>query len=231
MDTYGAILKHLIQFTNLKLISIANITGYDVSYISKWCNQSKLPSTKTFASINLKLSKLFADEILNQDLFDDFCLEFQIETTLDELPNCINILLKNTFKAALECEDKKSSDKLKNQTEVFIGQNDISNFMSSSFFEKIMNSTEPVEILCTMDVSHLVSFLNNDMKDVCLKPKSQIFAKVGLNLDTMDDKGLLNLYYFINKYHNIFFDFFNNSTFKESNLIVIKKWDGNFGIT
>lgn len=222
MDNYGATLKHLIRFTNFKLNSIANITGYDVSYISKWCNQSKLPSAKTFMAIDSKLSKIFADEILNLDLFDDFCSEFEIDTTPIQLQNCINLLLKNAFKATLESEDKKTSQKLKNQTEVLIGQNDISSFISSTFYELIMNSIEPVEILCTMDVSRLVSFLNYNTSNVSLKPTSQIFAKVGLNLDTMDDKALLNLYYFINKYHNIFFDFFNNATFKESNLIVVK---------
>ncbi len=215
-------MKHFIRFTNSKLNSIANITGYDVSYISKWCNQSKLPSTKTYISINSKLSKIFAEEILNQDLFDDFCSEFEIETTPVQLQNCINLLLKNTFKATLESQDKKTSDKQKNQTEVFIGQSDISNFINSTFFEIIMNSTEPIEMLCTMDVSRLVSFLNYNTNNVCPRPTSQIFAKVGLSLDTMDDKALLNLYYFINKYHNVFFDFFDNSTFKESNLIVIK---------
>lgn len=36
MNAYGTLLKKLIRFTNIKLTNLAEIVGYDTSYISKW---------------------------------------------------------------------------------------------------------------------------------------------------------------------------------------------------
>lgn len=80
---YGELLKKLIIFTNTKIMVIANETGYDISYISKWCNKGILPTTRTISVINKKLSKVFANEIMTQDRLDDFFISFSdvIENT------------------------------------------------------------------------------------------------------------------------------------------------------
>lgn len=74
--TYGEFLKKLIIFTNTKIMVIANETGYDISYISKWCNKGILPTTRTISVINRKLSKVFANEIVMQDRVEDFFISF-----------------------------------------------------------------------------------------------------------------------------------------------------------
>ena len=74
--TYGEFLKKLIIFTNTKIMVIANETGYDISYISKWCNKGILPTTRTISVINKKLSKVFANEIVMQDRVEDFFISF-----------------------------------------------------------------------------------------------------------------------------------------------------------
>ncbi len=222
MEDYGSVLKNLVKFTNIKLSSLANITGYDVSYVSKWCNQSKLPSTRISLAVNAKLSKTFADEILDQNEFENFCNEFELETSTENLQDCINSMLKNAYKLTLEDKNKKTSDKLKLQTDVFIGQNEISNFVNTAFYDLVFSNSEPVEILCTMDISKLNFILSQNQKEICLKPNATITANVGLNLDTLGEKELLQVYYIINRFHHISFNFFNNSNFKENNLIVIK---------
>ena len=47
-EEYAVILKKLITITETKNLVLANITGYDVSYISKWVNGVKLPATKYY---------------------------------------------------------------------------------------------------------------------------------------------------------------------------------------
>ena len=37
MSRYGELLKTLIKFTDIKMSTVADNLGYDVSYISKWC--------------------------------------------------------------------------------------------------------------------------------------------------------------------------------------------------
>ena len=56
MNAYGTVLKQLIQLTGSKLSTISDVIGYDVSYISKWCNKSMLPAAKMAPEINRSLS-------------------------------------------------------------------------------------------------------------------------------------------------------------------------------
>ncbi|GFI60971.1 hypothetical protein IMSAG049_00121 [Clostridiales bacterium] len=91
MNNYGYILRKLIKFTNLKLSTVAAAAGYDVSYISKWCNQSTLPAARVAPAINKKLSKIFAEEIVGQGEFDNFCVEFNADISIDCLETYIYI--------------------------------------------------------------------------------------------------------------------------------------------
>lgn len=45
-EYYGTTLKALIKLTNTKYADIASYIGYDISYISKWCSNNKLPSSR-----------------------------------------------------------------------------------------------------------------------------------------------------------------------------------------
>ena len=72
MNAYGTVLKQLIQLTGSKLSTISDVIGYDVSYISKWCNKSMLPAAKMAPEINRSMASLFAQEILSQENIKDF---------------------------------------------------------------------------------------------------------------------------------------------------------------
>ena len=67
MNAYGTLLKKLIRFTNIKLTNLAEIVGYDTSYISKWCNKGKLPAAKAAPNVNKCLADVFAREIIIQE--------------------------------------------------------------------------------------------------------------------------------------------------------------------
>lgn len=43
---FGALLRQLLEINNLKMYDLAAVLGYDKSYLSKWVNQTKLPSAK-----------------------------------------------------------------------------------------------------------------------------------------------------------------------------------------
>ena len=63
MSEYGPLLKKLISFSGMKMSTVASLLSYDLSYISKWCNQSKLPAARIAPEINRVLSVEFAREI------------------------------------------------------------------------------------------------------------------------------------------------------------------------
>ena len=46
MTDYGIMLRRFIDFTGSKLYAVADEIGYDVSYVSKWCNKDLLPAPK-----------------------------------------------------------------------------------------------------------------------------------------------------------------------------------------
>lgn len=69
----------MIDFTNVKLIVLANKLDYDISYISKWCNTSKLPSQKYIRITNQRISEVICKDIFEQNKVLDFFLEFDIQ--------------------------------------------------------------------------------------------------------------------------------------------------------
>lgn len=71
-QTYGKILKQLLSFTETKAAVLANDLDYNLSYISKWCNDVKLPSHKNITVINERASFLFTDTIRKNHREEDF---------------------------------------------------------------------------------------------------------------------------------------------------------------
>src|SRR5699024_5118009 len=67
VKTYSELLKSLIDFTDTKLMVLANALGYDTSYISKWCSGNKLPTAKSIHEINEILGEIFAETIMEEE--------------------------------------------------------------------------------------------------------------------------------------------------------------------
>ncbi len=44
--TFGQAIKHLLHINHIKMGVLANVLGYDTSYLSKWVSEAKLPSAK-----------------------------------------------------------------------------------------------------------------------------------------------------------------------------------------
>ncbi|MEE0658329.1 MAG: hypothetical protein UCI88_04385 [Megasphaera massiliensis] len=63
-DGYSATLKKLISFTQAKFIALADVVGYDVSYVNKWSNGTKLPSSRYVERINEDMGQYFAELIV-----------------------------------------------------------------------------------------------------------------------------------------------------------------------
>ncbi len=63
MTEYGALLRRLLDFTGSKLYAVADEVGYDVSYISKWCNKDLLPAPKTAHGVDVALGRYFGAAI------------------------------------------------------------------------------------------------------------------------------------------------------------------------
>ena len=58
-ENYAETLKKLLTFTQAKFVSIAEVVGYDISYVNKWSNGTKLPSSRYIEQINEDLGRYF----------------------------------------------------------------------------------------------------------------------------------------------------------------------------
>lgn len=220
MSNYGDLLKHLIKFTDIKMSTIADSLGYDISYISKWCNRSKLPASRVSSTVNRSLAKTFSKEILNQNELNNFCSEFSVIVNEDQVETYIYTLLKDAFKESEKTSDN-SNKKNTYTTRVLIYQTELSDFFTKELPNIMNSSSEPVDVLCTMDI---LSLIPNLFADANNEPQlnSPIHIKIGIHTDNLTSEDFLGLYLFINRYHFISFDFYDNTGFGEQNLFIIK---------
>ena len=78
VETYPIALKKFMKFTKMKSVTLAEYIGYDVSYISKWINGAKLPSSRAIERVNEDAAALFAETIEKLDRRQDCCRYFSV---------------------------------------------------------------------------------------------------------------------------------------------------------
>ena len=158
MSDYGEVLKKLIRFTDMKMSAAADIAGYDISYISKWCNKSKLPAARVAGNVNRNLAKAFAGEIKNNGDLDAFCAEFSVSVRDEQLETYIYTILKEAFKSSLSFNDSQVRKNVIHHARVLSNRRDIVDYMTHELPAMMFTSPEPVEALCTFDI---ISMLKN----------------------------------------------------------------------
>lgn len=224
MSTYGTLLKTLINFSGSKLSTVAEEVGYDVSYISKWCNKAKLPAAKMAPNINRTLANHFSNEILKHEDLSTFSKTFSVDATPESLNSIIYNLLKENYKESSKEIATELHHHEASQTRVLTLANDIYEFFNHEFPEILLAYNEPLEVLCTLDVCRFISDTLPDQA-VFRMPAHEIKVKIALNAETLHSDSLnylKHLYYFINAHSHIAFDFYDDPLMRSLNTIVVK---------
>lgn len=225
MNAYGILLKKLIRLTNIKLTNLAEIVGYDTSYISKWCNKDKLPAAKASSHVNKCLAGSFAQEIFLQEETALFAREFRTDEPSDEaqLTSIIYHLLKEAYKTAYDNTADNARSVSGAAQRILIWQPDIRSFFKTELPNLIRNMHSDCHILCTMDICGFLPDLTFDMKHH-QEPDIQIHIKMGINPKRRDAqlRYVHQLYSLINYYSHINFDFYDNRDMDLMNILVIK---------
>ncbi len=100
MTAFGSLLRQLMDFTGAKLYAVAEEAGYDLSYISKWCNQDLLPAPKTAHSVGKTLGAYFAGIIRSEGREEDFFAAFPSTPSGQTLELKISRLLLEAYGAS-----------------------------------------------------------------------------------------------------------------------------------
>lgn len=222
MTTYGRLLKNLINFSGSKLSSISERIGYDVSYISRWCNKDKLPSVKSVRTINRQLADYFAEEVLSSDNLDEFIATFAVQTTKATLSETIYSLLRNAYRTAGETPVQTQA--AITEQLVLTSTKDILRFTRSTLPQMLMSYDEPLDIYSTMELCSFISdnkvyFLNN------FRPKHLTKLHMPIDLDEMTSHHtdyIKTLYYFSNSLPDLMIDCYDHSSMKNMHMIIVK---------
>ncbi|GFI60970.1 hypothetical protein IMSAG049_00120 [Clostridiales bacterium] len=134
----------------------------------------------------------------------------------------IYTILKDYFKSTLADNDKKSSTKKDCQTRVLYNANEIYSFIDNDLKSMVLDSPEPAEVICTFDVCNIPKSASAISKSDGKKIRSTPHVKIGFNPRNTTMNDYLSIYFFISKYNHVSFDFYDNNTFKDRNIVVVK---------
>lgn len=231
-ENYGYTLKKLLCFTGIKFVVLSKSLGYDVSYISKWCHNIKIPTFKNIGMINEKAAIIFSDQIIEENRIKEFYELFHIDETLDSNNEMANEMLKNHIYNLLDVSYKKSendlfprNDKKQDETKVVVGKNQVIAFIRELITTTVKNSTTDIELLSTVDICKTTSNINLDIIDEYELNGIKMNAKVAIDVNEFEinpDFYLWRTYVILNKKWNVEFEFFDNKNIDKLNIISIR---------
>lgn len=224
-SSYGTLLKSLINFSGSKLSTVAETVGYDVSYLSKWCNKAKLPAAKMAPNINRALADHFSREIIRHDDLEAFSKTFSVDVNEMNLSTIIYDRLKEAYKESGREVSTTTKTGDTYPTRVLSLANDVYEFFNHELFEILTSYDEALDVLCTFDIGRFISNGLVEDPSAFVIPKHEVSVKIGLNLDTLlenPEHNLENLYFFINAHGHINFDFYNDKLMHSMNTVVVK---------
>ncbi|MCH4167171.1 MAG: hypothetical protein LKF74_06560 [Megasphaera sp.] len=223
-EGYATTLKKLITFTQAKFISLANVVGYDVSYVNKWSNGTKLPSSRYVERINEELGQYFADLIIKQRKEDKFSKTFPIEIGTDTLGFAICQYLCAAYRFTLNQNRSAKGKDSCPSIQIITGCHDTADFLADVLQNSIQNLEEDGELIiygdfCTMYDAGFWEFL-----EPIHLTTHKLTIRVGLDLDKLEtDPAYVGyLYETLDNYLDFDFMFYDASQIAQANIIILK---------
>ncbi|WMI82625.1 hypothetical protein [Anaerotignum sp. MB30-C6] len=229
ISNYAYVLKTLIGIANVKMMNVAKNVDYDISYISKWCNDNNLPPKKNICGINKRLAELFASEIVSHKTYSIVSRELNL-INIDDQQNKEELIENEIYKVLMSSYEISESTSKKNWQEktstVITGRKRIVEYLSKTIRAIIENSNSDINLICTLDIDRLLQIYGAVyLRPYHLKNNIRIFANLGLNINLLKTnyEGALNrIYSLLNSKLECEFTLFNNSKVEKYNVLVIQ---------
>lgn len=223
-DGYASTLKRLITFTQAKFISLADIVGYDVSYVNKWSNGTKLPSSRYVERINEEMGQYFAELIVKQKKEEKFYKTFPISCEIKDLGFEISQYLCAAYRATLHQNHATKGKENRPSIQVITGHHDTAAFLSDLLQKGVQNLDGDGELLvlgefCTLyDAGFWKYFENINLTT------TRLIIRVGLDMDKLEKQPVYvqRLYQTINRFLDFDFVFYNSHDIENANLIILR---------
>lgn len=223
-DGYASTLKRLITFTQAKFISLADVVGYDVSYVNKWSNGTKLPSSRYVERINEEMGHYFAELIAKQGKKEKFFKTFPISETAEDLGFEISQYLCAAYRSTLHQDHSSKGKENQPSIQVITGHHDTADFLSDILQKSLQNLDGDGELLILGDFCSLYDAGFWKYFDDIHLTASNLTLRVGLNMDKLEKNPqyIGHLYATLDRFLDFDFVFYDICDIENSNIILLK---------
>lgn len=230
IKNYGSIIKDLLDVTDTKFTVLAKAVGYDISYISKWCNNIKIPSMRNIETVNKKLSLFFSEEIIKQNKINEISHILDVKSYLgtspdkDKLSDCIFKLLENGYKTS-RSELLQKSDTSNENVKVIFGNKQVAVYIMDLIKTTIENSKTDIELICTLDICKISSLTNLDIFNDFMLDNIKVNGKIALNMEEFEENSdhyIPRIYFILSECLNVDFDIYDSKKLDKLNIIAVK---------
>jgi hypothetical protein len=222
-EDYATALKNLISLTQTKNLVLANITGYDISYISKWCNGIKLPTTKHVQEINEKMGHHFADTIIKEHKQKALYSTLSISPHTADLAFEVTQYLCGAYRVSIKKNPGKQKEYI-SPIRVITGYHDISKFLNDLFQKKIADIKHKANLLIFGEFCALSDLGFWKYFESCNLNNKRITIRAGIDLNKLssDPKYMRRLYRMLNHLLDYDFVFYDSTNLEHTNLIILE---------
>lgn len=223
-QTYGKILKQLLSLTEMKAAVLANYLDYNLSYISKWCNDVKLPSYKNISVINERAAFLFADAIRKSHMEAYFLAAFPEVEGQTDTGAAIRQLLDEAYAASgnSPVQSKETEETIFSKT--VIGSYECSAFLSKVFKEAFKDLNEETDLYIAEDITRLLRGDFFTLLQSCCPADYHMHVHIGIDLRELEKDMTLfdRIYRQLNVFLNWDFHFYHMDELMHRNVILLK---------
>ncbi len=148
---FSKTIKYLLDLCNLKIIHLSNVLNYDLTYISKWLTEERLPSIKNNGLLFNDLAVFFIENSTNENI--DKIKE--LITKEIELSDDITFDLSRYLRLCYEqqkIDSKKINNKLYNSLFEINNTNNIIDIVKTHSNEMWINKDKKLEIFSSLNI-------------------------------------------------------------------------------
>lgn len=186
---FNDVLKYFLKNTKSKSGDLAEYVGYDISYISKWTSDVKIPSEGTSEEVLDRVSEFFTKAVCEKDMLE--VVENLSPKRLklkDE--NSIFFTIRRFFTDAYSLslslyEDYKERGRAKNFT--LTGTKNISDFTLETLFKHISAADDDVSLYATFDIPKLFDIGTVNNMNIFITKDIKVRFNTAISLDRYDD--------------------------------------------
>lgn len=221
INSFGKTLKQLKSISGLKAVMLANYLGYDVSYISKWCADKKLPSGRNIVKIIEDVSRIFSKEIINGGKLNYFNSTYGTDIQdIKELSEYIKILLEDSYDRSRRSVNTSKKD----ENKIVFGRNEIVSIIKDRVKQISDNYNGKLDIYTTLDILQLdKAYHDKEYYSSCNFPNMNI--KIGCDMAMQKEDNfqrLTNMYYLLGKMVNCNVQIYDDKRFSKANVFLVK---------